>query len=194
MTADTEPHPPQRPAPWPSAPQVGFRVPAVVVYALVLLVIATLGVALWFGVAWARAGADDDLALAGTRDEVSRVASSALVTVSTLDYRKVDEDLNRWEGASTGPLLDEFKTRRASSKGTLEQAKTVTTATVLKIAVTDLREREGKAEVIAAVRVDVTPEGKQATPKYLRLQAALDRTADGWKLSGVTPVPFTPAG
>ncbi|SER77136.1 hypothetical protein [Actinokineospora terrae] len=191
MTAETEPDAgassPERRRPLP-------RVTSTMVFVLVVLAVAGLAFAAWFGIAWARAGADDDLDLAGTRDEVSRVACAALVTVSTLDFRHVDQDLDRWVNASTGPLRDEFETRRASSKGALEQAKTVTTATVLKIAVTDLREREGKAEVIAAVRVDVTPDGKQATPKYLRLQAALDRTDQGWKLSGVTPVPFTPAG
>ncbi|MBM7770366.1 Mce-associated membrane protein [Actinokineospora baliensis] len=183
MTTDTEPD--QR-ARW--------RVTNSVVLALLLVTVVAFGSAAWFGVAWLRAGTDDDLDLAGTRDEVSRVASAALVTVSTLDYRKVDEDLTRWINASTGALREEFETRRTSSKAALEQAKTVTTATVLKIAVTDLREREGKAEVIAAVRVDVTPEGKQATPKYLRLQAAVERVGADWKLSGVTPVPFTPAG
>ncbi|RLK60766.1 hypothetical protein [Actinokineospora cianjurensis] len=186
MTADTKPR--------PAGGRQRGKAAWTLVVALGVVVLVAVGFAVWFGIAWARAGTNDDLDLATTRDEVSRVAGAALVTVSTLDFRHVDQDLDRWVNASTGPLRDEFETRRAASKGALEQAKTVTTATVLKIAVTDLREREGKAEVIAAVRVDVTPDGKQATPKYLRLQAALDRTDQGWKLSGVTPVPFTPAG
>ncbi|WP_051386036.1 hypothetical protein [Actinokineospora inagensis] len=160
---------------------------------LVLMMVSTVFMA-WFGFAWLRAYNNDDLDVARTRDEAARVAGAALVTVSTLDYRHVDQDLDRWINASTGALHDDFVNRRATSKTTLEQAKTTTTASVLKIAVTDLRDREGTATVIAALKVDVTPEGKQATPKYLRLQATVVRTDQGWKLSDVTPVPFTPAG
>ncbi|GLZ39980.1 hypothetical protein [Actinokineospora sp. NBRC 105648] len=178
----------------PRQAPVRRRGPSYLVIVLSALALVAAGFAVWFAVAWVTAGNDDDLDIARMRDEVARVGSAAIVTLNTLDYRQVDQDLDRWVSTSTGQLRDEVTSRRASSKSTIEQAKTVTTATVLKIAVTSLADREGKAEVIAAVRVEVTPEGKAATPKYLRIQATLDRTADGWKLSGIGYVPFTPAG
>jgi Mce-associated membrane protein len=102
----------------------------------------------------------------------------------------VDEGLDRWMNASTGPLQGDVQGRRESSKQAIEQAKTVTSGNVLSLAVTDLNEFDGKATVIAAVEVTVTPEGKQSEKKYLRIQGALERTGDGWKLSGIGPVDF----
>ncbi|MGH3864470.1 hypothetical protein [Actinokineospora sp.] len=157
------------------------------------LVVVSAAAAVWFGVAWVKAANDDDLELSRMRDEVTRVGGQAIITFNTLDYRRVDEDLDRWLNASIGPLHDEVVGRRETSKTAIQQAKTVTSARVLKSAVTDLRDREGKAILIAAIRIDVTPEGKPTTSKYQRIQGTLERTDAGWKLSGVGFVPFTPA-
>src|SRR5690242_8243713 len=70
----------------------------------VALVVAAAMVAGYFGVAWIKAGSDGTLARAQTRDEVDRVARSAIITFHTLDYHKVDEGLNNWLNASTGDL------------------------------------------------------------------------------------------
>ncbi|HVK21932.1 MAG TPA: hypothetical protein VM677_11280 [Actinokineospora sp.] len=172
------------------APKRGHSVYLVI--ALVLVVISAFA-ALWFGVSWIKAAGDDDLEVSRVRDEVTRVGEQAIITFNTLDYRRVDQDLDRWLNASVGPLHDEVVGRRASSKSTIEQAKTVTTARVLKSAIIDLRDREGKATIIAAIRIDVTPDGKQPTVKYQRIQGDLERTDAGWKLSAVGFVPFTPA-
>ncbi|SDD46465.1 hypothetical protein [Actinokineospora iranica] len=164
------------------------------VVAALVLAVAAGGLAAWFGVAWARAAGNEDLELARLRDEVARVASAGIVTFNSLDFHKVDEDFDRWAATATGPLLDEVNSRRAATKTTIEQAKTVTTATVLKTAVINLEKSEGKAEVIAAIRIDVAPEGKPAYQKFQRIRGSLDRTDTGWKLSGLGYVPFTPAG
>ncbi|MCG8915354.1 hypothetical protein L6E12_06070 [Actinokineospora sp. PR83] len=149
--------------------------------------------AAWFGISWAVAAGDDDLALDRTRDEVSRVADAAMVTFNTLDYRKVDEGLDRWEAASTGDLYNDVHSKRAASKPTIESAKTSTSAKVLKSAVTQLNDRDGTAQVMAAMLVEVIPDGGQTTPTYQRVQASLLRTDTGWKLTGIDTVPFTPA-
>ncbi len=60
---------------------------------------------------------------------------------------------------------------------------------MLSLSVTDLNEFDGKATVIAAVKVVVTIDNKEPVPKYLRVQATLERVGDaGWKLSGLGPV------
>ncbi|WP_436492416.1 hypothetical protein [Actinokineospora sp. HUAS TT18] len=169
------------------------RRPTVYVPIALALVVLSAAAALWFGVSWIKASGDDDLEVARMRDDVTRVGEQAIITFNTLDYRSVDKDLDRWLNASVGALHDEVVGRRASSKTTIEQAKTVTTARVLKSAITDLRDREGKATIIAAIRIDVTPDGKPATVKYQRVQGALERTDAGWKLSGIAFVPFAPA-
>ena len=156
----------------------------------IALVVAAALVAVWFGVALINAANDDSLGRAKTRDEVDRIARAAIVTFHTLDYRKVDEGLNAWEAASTGQLHDDIVGRKASSKQTIEAAKTVTSAKILSLAVTDLNEFDGKATVIAAVQVSVTPEGKSKEDKFMRIQGSLERTGDDWKLSNIVQVDF----
>jgi Mce-associated membrane protein len=156
----------------------------------IALLLAAVAVATWFGVAWLKAGSDASLNRSKARDEVDRIARAAIVTFHTLDYHKVDEGLNNWEAASTGPLHDEVVGRRASSKQAIEQAKTTTSAKILSLAVTDLNEFDGTATVVAAVQVGVNTEGQQPTNKYLRIQGALQRSGDGWKLNGIGQVDF----
>ncbi len=154
------------------------------------LVIVAAFAAVWFGVAWAASASDDTLTRAKTRDEVDRVARQAIITFHTLDYHKVDEGLDNWQNASTGALRDEVVGRRASAKQAIQEAKTITSANVLSLGVTELNRDEGKATVIAAVEVSVTPEGKPAEKKYMRIQGVLERAGDGWKLSGIGQVDF----
>lgn len=167
------------------------RWPRPLLLGAIALVVAAAAVAVWFGVSWARAGNDSTVDRAKARDEVARIASSAIVTFHTLDFHNPDENLNNWEAASAGPLHDEVVGRRASSKQAIEAAKTVAKPTVLSLAVTDLNEFDGTATVIAAVKVDVSTEGQQGqTPKFLRIKGSLQRTGSGWKLSGIGQVDF----
>ena len=169
-----------------AAPRRPWRSPLLL--GAVALVVAAAVVATWFGIAWIKAGSSGSLSRAKERDEVDRVARSAIVTFNTLDYHNVEEGLSNWEAASTGPLHDEVVGRKDSTKAALNAAKTVTAAKVLALAVTDLNEFDGTATVIAAIDVKVHPEGKPVEDKYLRIQGALQRTGDGWKLSGIGPV------
>lgn len=166
------------------------REPNYIVLAGVALVVVAAFAAVWFGASWISSANDDTLSRAKTRDEVDRIARSAITTFHTLDYHKVDEGLDGWLNASTGDLHNEVLGRRASAKQTIEEAKTITSANVLSLSVTELNRDEGKATVIAAVRVTVSPEGKQAENKYMRIQGVLERAGDGWKLSGIGQVDF----
>lgn len=176
----------------PAAPR--RRGPNPLVLGAAVLLVVCAGVALWFGVSWLRAATDDSLDVARARDEVTRVGEQAVITFNTLDYRKVDESLDQWLNASTGKLREEVVNRRESSKQVIAQARTVTSAKVLGSSVLELNEREGRATLIAAIRAEVTAEGKEPAVKYQRLQAGLERTPEGWKLTGIDYVPFTPAG
>ncbi len=97
----------------------GRRGPRPVLLGALALAVAGAVVAGWFGLSWILAGGDESLKRAQTRDEVARVADSAIVTFNTLDYQKIDEGLDNWLNASTGPLHDDVVGRRASSKQTI---------------------------------------------------------------------------
>jgi Mce-associated membrane protein len=135
-----------------------------------------------------RAEADDSIGFTKIRDEVINAGQAEVVTFHTLDYRKVDEGLDNWEKSSTGALHDEVVGRRATSRQAIENAKTSTTAKALTVALTELDARAGTATMIAAMQLTVNAEGKQPEQKYLRIRATVQRTPDGWKLSGIGQV------
>ncbi|MFD7653857.1 nuclear transport factor 2 family protein [Actinosynnema sp. NPDC059797] len=155
--------------------------------AAVLAVLAA-GYAVWAGVSWWSTSSDESAAFSRERDEVLRVGQVGVVNFTTLDYRKVDEDLDRWLESSTGELRSEIESGRDGRKQQIADARTVTTSRVLDAAVTELDSRAGKAHLIAVVETTVTPEGGQAVKKVNRYQTDLTRTDAGWKLSALGPV------
>jgi Mce-associated membrane protein len=158
--------------------------------ALVLVVAAVLSAG-WFGWSWYRAAHDDALAYSQARDEALRVGEQAIQNLNTLDYRKAQQGIRIWEDSTTGDLHDQLVSGSAAFLGQIAQAKTVTTAKVLDGAVTELDERAGKASVIVAVDITVTPTTGQPTDKRERLSGQLTRTGSGWKLSAVGQVPVS---
>lgn len=168
--------------------------PKILLTASIALVVAAAAVAIWYGVAWLRAANDDSLQYSQARDEVNRVGVAAVVTMNTLDYRKVDQGLKDWETATTGALHDEVVKGKAESKAAIVQVESVTDPTVLSSAVTELDERAGQASVMVALKVNVTVKGQKPVDKYLRLEGKLQRTEDGWKLYGIGEVPYLQPG
>jgi Mce-associated membrane protein len=166
------------------------RFPVIALSVAIALVVAAASVAAWFGVAWFQASNDDGIEFSRTRDEVDRVARSAIITMNTLDYRKLDEGLESWADISTGALHDDIGKLTADEKKQLKDAKPVTSAKVTSLAVKELDDRGGKATVIAAIEKTVQTGDRKPQPSYQRIQATLLRTKDGWKLENLGPVPY----
>ncbi|SEP87153.1 Mce-associated membrane protein [Lentzea xinjiangensis] len=146
------------------------------------------GYAAYSGVAWYSAANSAEARFAAERDEALRSGQVGIANFLTLDYRKVDEDLQRWLSSSTGDLRAEIDKDRDSRKKQLVEAKSVTTSKVLDAAVTELDDRAGTASVIAVVESTVTPDGGQQVTKINRFLTELTRTDDGWKLSQLGPL------
>lgn len=172
----------------------GSKVPQILLTAAIALVVAAAAVCGWFGVAWARAANDDSLSYSNARDEVNRVGANAVVTMNTLDYRKVDQGLADWEAATTGSLNDEIVKGKKTSRDAIVQAQSVTKATVLSSAVSELDDRAGQASILVALKVNVTVKGQQPADKFMRLAGKLQRTQDGWKLYEIGQVPYLQPG
>jgi Mce-associated membrane protein len=170
------------------------RLPQVLLTVAVALVVAAAAVAGWFGVAWFNAANDDSLEYSKVRDEVNRVGQAAVVTMNTLDYRKVDAGLKDWETATTGALHEEVVKGKATSRDAILAAESVTKATVLSSAVSELDDRAGQASVLVALKVNVTVKGEEPKDKFMRLAAKLQRTDDGWKLYEIGQVPYLQPG
>lgn len=168
------------------------RWPTMVLAGALALAVAAGAVAVWFGVKWASASNDDSLAYSKVRDDVTRVATAAVITVNTLDYRRVDEDLRNWADATTGTLHEEIAGIDEETRKTATDSKSVGSAKVHSLAVRELDERAGTAIVIAAVQLDVTVEGQEPVAKYQRLEATMTRVDGVWKLESIGQVPFIP--
>lgn len=161
-----------------------------------VLVVGAGACAAYFGWSWYRAAHDDALAYSRARDAVLRAGEQGVQNMNTLDYRRVDQGLTAWEDSSTGDLHQELVQGRAQFTSQVQLAKTVTTAKILDGAVTELDDRTGKAGLIVAVQITVTPPTGTPTTKQSRMRAQLTRTPSGWKLSalGQAPVGTTANG
>lgn len=154
----------------------------------VVLAVLTFGYAAYFGVAWYSASHSSGSEFAATRDEALRSGQVGITNFLTLDYKKVDEDLQRWLNSSTGDLRAEIDKDKDSRKKQLVDAKSVTTSKVLDAAITELDDRAGNASMIAVVESTVTPDNGQKVTKINRYLTKLTRTEDGWKLSQLGPL------
>ncbi len=167
------------------------RLPVVALSVSIALVVAAAVVAGVFGFAWFNAANDDGIEYSSKRDEVDRVARAAIVTMNTLDYRKLDAGLASWADATTGPLHDEIEGLAPDKKKQLTDAKPVTSAKITSSAVKELDDRGGKATVIAAIEKTVQTADGKPQQSYQRISASLTRTEkDGWKLDNLGPVPY----
>jgi Mce-associated membrane protein len=151
----------------------------------IVLVVAAAAFATWAGWSWWRAS-DTAGAYAASREEVLRVGEQGIANLTTLDYRKVDEGLDRWLESATGTLRDSLAQGRDDSRKQLEAGKSTTEGKVVDASVTELE--SDTAQVIAAVEITVTPEGGSPVVKRNRFEAGLSRTDSGWKLSSLRAV------
>ncbi|MFG3281811.1 hypothetical protein [Streptomyces sp. NPDC048111] len=148
-----------------------------------LALIASAGFALVAGWTWLQARNDSSVAYATARDAALAAGRAEIATLSTLDAGHPDAALRGWLDASTGPLHDELG-RQGATKATTSARADVTDA-----AVSELDDRSGTAKLIATVQVRLTPAGGATTTDRKRLEAALERTDDGWKLKALSAVP-----
>jgi Mce-associated membrane protein len=144
-----------------------------------------LAAALFAGAATWRYVQNDDGARhrAALRDQVAAAATQDVINLNTLDYRTAAADLDRWQNSATGTLYAEIASGRVQLAADAVKNKTVSSASILSVAVTEVDERAGKAAVLAAARVTVTRPDGTAGVTVSRLVGQLARTPAGWKMS-----------
>lgn len=140
------------------------------------------------GTTWVRAWSDPAVDVARTRDDVLHVAERELVQINAVDWHAPDGGLGAWQQQVTGPLAQQVAKNREENVTNIRNARTVTRARVLDAALTRLEPRAGRASALAALEVTVTPEGGRPATKLTRVDAAVLRTPQGWKLESVQVV------
>ncbi|QGV77623.1 hypothetical protein [Streptomyces ficellus] len=153
------------------------------------LALLAAGGAGWGGWSWYAAAHDESTAYATTRDEVLAAGEQAVQNMNTLDHRDLRRGLDTWQGSATGDLLAQLTEGRPEFERRIQQAKTVTHAKVLAGAVTELDTRAGRAGVMVALRITVTPPKGTPAAKESRMLGELTRTPGGWKLSALGQAP-----
>ena len=161
--------------------------------ALVMALVAAVCAA-YFGWSWYSAAHDESLRYSQARDEALRAGEQAIQNLNTLDYRNLDEGLKIWQDSSTSELYREIVQGRSQFEQAVRKAQTITSAKVLDAAVTELDRHAGKASVIVALQVTVTPPKGEPAIRKTRLVGQLTRTSTGWKLSALAQAPVGSGG
>ena len=143
---------------------------------------------------WASVALSGSTGMATARDEALRAGEQAVQNFNTLDYRSPQAVVNLWLASSTGTLHDQINAGQADFRTEIQQGNTVTTATVLDGALTELNDSQCKASLIVAAEITLKPATGSATTKQVRIQGSLAGTrangsCTGWKLSNIERVP-----
>jgi Mce-associated membrane protein len=153
----------------------------------VLVVAAVLAVlaAGFTGWSWWRAASDDSAARGRERDAVLAAAGPALVTLNTIDYRSAGADVDRWIAATAGQYGKDLSGDRQVQIDRATTAKTVSTASLVQAAVTEIDVAKGTARLLAVLDVRVSTGGGAVSPRLNRLTVDVSRSDAGWKIAGV---------
>jgi Mce-associated membrane protein len=151
----------------------------------VLAVAAVLSVlaALFSGWSWWRAASDDSFARGRDRDAVLAAAGPELVTLNTIDYRSAGAAVDRWIAATTGQYGKDLSGDRQVQIDRATTARTVSTASLVQAAVTEIS--DDSARLLAVLDVRVSTGGGAVSPRLNRLTVDVARSSGGWKIAGV---------
>lgn len=152
---------------------------------LVVLAVVSILAAAFTGWSWWRAAADDSYARGRERDAVLAAAGPQLVTLNTIDYRTAAADVDRWIAATTGQYGKDLTGDRQLQIDRASSARTVSTASLVQAAVTEIDVSRGAARLLAVLDVRVSTGGGAVSPRLNRLTVDVLRSPSGWKVSGV---------
>ncbi|MEH3139677.1 MAG: tetratricopeptide repeat protein [Mycobacterium kyogaense] len=117
------------------------------------------------------------------------VARQGAVNLTTIDYRKVDEDVARILDSASGTFYDDFQSRAKPFVDVVKQARSTSEGTVIDAGMES--ESASDAQVLVAVKVKTTvADGTPQDPRSWRMRISVQKTgADEYKVSNVTFVP-----
>ncbi|MGW5743685.1 hypothetical protein [Amycolatopsis sp. NPDC003861] len=152
-----------------------------------LVVLAALSIlaAAFAGWSWWRAAADESSARGRSRDDVLAAAGPALVTLNTIDYRTAAADVDRWIAATTGQYFKDLAGDRQLQIDRAVTARTVSSASLVQAAVTEIDPARGSARLLAVLDVRVSTGGGAVSPRLNRLTVDVSRSPSGWKIAAV---------
>lgn len=151
--------------------------------AVVVLLVAALGVAIYFGYGWGHALIVDKAA-ATAREEALSGARQAAVNLSSFDSADLDRSFSDIESSITGDTLKkDLEDTKAQITEQLKQTKAKTEATVVDAALTDFSEDQGTGQALVVLSSS-TSWPDQPTRKVMSTVRITVEKVDGiWKAS-----------
>ncbi len=120
--------------------------------------------------------------------EYAAAAKQSVVTLMSLDFTSVDEDVQRILDNSTGNFRKEFEAQAKDFATVAKESKVVTEATATAAAVESMTDNDAVVLVTATSTVSNTA-GAQQEPRSWRLAVSLTRDGDQIKMSKVEFAP-----
>ncbi|AKN16579.1 hypothetical protein MHAE_10578 [Mycobacterium haemophilum DSM 44634] len=115
-------------------------------------------------------------------------ARQGVVNLTSLDFNKAQEDVQRVIDSSTGEFRDDFQKRAADFTKVVEQSKVVTQGTVNAAAVESMSDRAALVLVSATSRI-TNSAGAKNEPRAWRLRVTVTEDGGQYKMSKVEFVP-----
>ncbi|MQA84390.1 MAG: hypothetical protein GEV03_07155 [Streptosporangiales bacterium] len=118
------------------------------------------------------------------RQAALHAARQEAINLLTLDYRTVDQDVNRVLNGATGRFRDEFASRTADLEKFMSQAKSTSQGQVQSAGVVSIDDDSAEVLVVA----DQTVRGeqsKQPLSRHYRLSMGLERHGERWLVSKI---------
>lgn len=123
-------------------------------------------------------------AQAEVRAEMVAAATAGAVNLTTIDFKRVDEDVQRILDSSTGAFRDDFEKRAPAFAEAARQAQSTSVGTVTEAAVESVDGDSGR--ILVALTVMTSNRGvPEQSPRGWRTRVSVIRTAGGMKLEQV---------
>jgi Mce-associated membrane protein len=122
------------------------------------------------------------------RESYLQAAREGALNLTTIDYKKVDGDIQRILHSSTAPFHDDFQQRSAPFIDAVKHAQSMSAGTVTAAGLESLGDNE--AQVLLAVSVKTTIDGAPTQqPNAWRMRISIQKVGDEMKMSNVAFVP-----
>jgi len=152
---------------------------------------ATMGVAIWQGIALfaeKRTAQPVASADADNRAEAMTAAKDVAVDLTTVNWQTIDQDVQRILDNSTGQFHDDFAERRTDYADVVRDAKTTSVGTVSQAGVEKIAPDDATV-LVALQSTSSTPDAPKQEPRQWRMRITLDRVDGRYLASDVEFVP-----
>ncbi|MFC7676939.1 Mce protein [Mycolicibacterium sp. GCM10028919] len=164
------------PNPAGAAPTSHVRVALIAGLVLVLALSGLTG--------WLAFRAHQSSELADQREVFLQVGKQGAINLTTIDYTRVDQDVQRILDSATGAFYDEFQRRAQPFAEVVKQVKSKSVGSVTEAGIKD--QTADGAKVILAVTVDTAVEGQPPqTPRAWRMLISVQQVGADAKVSSV---------